>query len=177
MIGIEPALKPAVHAGGHPRVLVMATPMTLREEKFHALMQRFESDAEILRLPCPGLVEYVEQGVLEGAELEAFLANLFEPYQSHPVDCVVLGCTHYPMLKALIGGVIGHNVLLVSSAEEMAKEVRETLSMRGELAHEGNIAKHEFFTSAPNLDEFQSFGSRVFSEPIERPTHIDLSRL
>ena len=89
----------------------------------------------------------------------------------------MLGCTHYPMLKALIGGVIGHNVLLVSSAEEMAKEVRETLSMRGELAHEGNIAKHEFFTSAPNLDEFQSFGSRVFSEPIERPTHIDLSRL
>ena len=67
VIGIEPALKPAVHAGGHPRVLVMATPMTLREEKFHALMQRFESDAEILRLPCPGLVEYVEQGVLEGA--------------------------------------------------------------------------------------------------------------
>ena len=51
VIGIEPALKPAVHAGGHPRVLVMATPMTLREEKFHALMQRFESDAEILRLP------------------------------------------------------------------------------------------------------------------------------
>ena len=97
VIGIEPALKPAVHAGGHPRVLVMATPMTLREEKFHALMQRFESDAEILRLPCPGLVEYVEQGVLEGAELEAFLANLFEPYQSHPVDCVVLGCTHYPL--------------------------------------------------------------------------------
>lgn len=46
-------------------------------------MQRFESDAEILRLPCPGLVEYVEQGVLEGAELEAFLTNLFEPYQSH----------------------------------------------------------------------------------------------
>ena len=70
VIGIEPALKPAVHAGGHPRVLVMATPMTLREEKFHALMQRFESDAEILRLPCSGLVEYVEQGVLEGAELE-----------------------------------------------------------------------------------------------------------
>ena len=71
VIGIEPALKPAVHAGGHPRVLVMATPMTLREEKFHALMQRFESDAEILRLPCPGLVEYVEQGVLEGAKAVA----------------------------------------------------------------------------------------------------------
>ena len=74
VIGIEPALKPAVRAGGHPRVLVMATPMTLREEKFHALMQRFESDAEILRLPCPGLVEYVEQGVLEGA-IPLSLAN------------------------------------------------------------------------------------------------------
>lgn len=53
IIGIEPALKPAVHARENPRVLVMATPMTLREEKFHALMQKFESDADILPLPAP----------------------------------------------------------------------------------------------------------------------------
>ena len=142
----------------------------------------------------PKFVDIVEQGIrmsrgpiedLTSLASKVYIRPAFqeiardylEPLRRCEIDTLVLGCTHYPMLKALIGGVIGHNVLLVSSAEEMAKEVRETLSMRGELAHEGNIAKHEFFTSAPNLDEFQSFGSRVFSEPIERPTHIDLSRL
>ena len=127
VIGIEPALKPAVHAGGHPRVLVMATPMTLREEKFHALMQRFESDAEILRLPCPGLVEYVEQGVLEGAELEAFLANLFEPYQSHPVDCVVLGCTHYPFERETIQKLLGAGVQIFDGGAGTARETERRL--------------------------------------------------
>ena len=72
------------------------------------------------------------------------------------------------MLKALIGGVIGHNVLLVSSAEEMAKRGARNVEHARRACREGNIAKHEFFTSAPNLDEFQSFGSREFSEPIER---------
>lgn len=105
----------------------MATPMTLREEKFHALMQRFESDAEILRLPCPGLVEYVEQGVLEGAELEAFLANLFEPYQSHPVDCVVLGCTHYPFVRETIQKLLGAGVQIFDGGAGTARETERRL--------------------------------------------------
>ena len=85
VIGIEPALKPAVHAKEHPRVLVLATPMTLREEKFQALMQKFEAEAEILPLPCPGLVEFVEQGELDGNRLENFLQELFAPYVKIPV--------------------------------------------------------------------------------------------
>jgi len=105
----------------------MATPMTLREEKFHALMQRFESDAEILRLPCPGLVEYVEQGVLEGAELEAFLANLFEPYRSHPVDCVVLGCTHYPFVRETIQKLLGAGVQIFDGGAGTARETERRL--------------------------------------------------
>ena len=81
------------------------------------------------------------------------------------------------MLKALIGGVVGHSVLLVSSAEEMAKDVRETLTLRGQLASPDNVATREFFTSSDEVEEFQSFGSRVFNQEICRPTHIDLSCL
>ena len=90
-------------------------------------MQRFESDAEILRLPCPGLVEYVEQGVLEGAELEAFLANLFEPYQSHPVDCVVLGCTHYPFVRETIQKLLGAGVRIFDGGAGTARETERRL--------------------------------------------------
>lgn len=92
-------------------------------------MQRFESDAEILRLPCPGLVEYVEQGVLEGAELEAFLANLFEPYQSHPVDCVVLGCTHYPFVRETIQKLLGAGVQIFDGGAGTARETERRLKI------------------------------------------------
>ena len=86
VIGIEPALKPAVSVKENPRVLVMATPMTLREKKFHNLMQKFQDQAEIISLPCPGLVEFVERGELSGEALEHFLKNLFAPYQEAVFD-------------------------------------------------------------------------------------------
>ena len=89
VIGIEPALKPAVSVKENSRVLVMATPMTLREKKFHNLMQKFQDQAEIISLPCPGLVEFVERGELSGEALEHFLKNLFAPYQKRKVDAVL----------------------------------------------------------------------------------------
>ena len=72
VVGIEPALKPAVLSKQNARVLVMATPMTIREEKFHHLMQEYEAQAEIYPLACPGLPEFVEAGDLDGEDLKAY---------------------------------------------------------------------------------------------------------
>ena len=157
---------------------LIATEFTVASGKYAELIHKDAPECKVIGKGSPLLAALVDRGDFNQHDINTEIRTQVDNILSREkVENLILGCTHYPMLKALIGGVIGHNVLLVSSAEEMAKEVRETLSMRGELAHEGNIAKHEFFTSAPNLDEFQSFGSRVFSEPIERPTHIDLSRL
>lgn len=131
VIGIEPALKPAVLAKKNPRVLVMATPMTLREEKFRLLMEKFESEAQILPLPCPGLVEFVERGELESEELEAFLRKLFIEYQEQPVDCVVLGCTHYPFVKGMIQKVLGERVQLFDGGAGTARETYRRLKECG----------------------------------------------
>ena len=89
VVGIEPALKPAVLSKQNARVLVMATPMTIREEKFHHLMQEYEAQAEICPLACPGLPEFVEAGDLDGEDLKAYLSEKFAPYQGK-VDAVVL---------------------------------------------------------------------------------------
>ncbi|MDD6307111.1 MAG: glutamate racemase [Clostridiales bacterium] len=131
VIGIEPALKPAVHAGNHPRVLVMATPMTLREEKFQKLMQQYRAEAEIISLPCPGLVEFVERGELDSPALEQFLTTLFRDYLLHPVDCVVLGCTHYPLVKDMIQKVLGDDVQIFDGGEGTARETRRRLEEAG----------------------------------------------
>lgn len=128
VIGIEPALKPAVLAKEQPKVLVMATPMTLREEKFHHLMEKFEQDATIIPMPCPGLVEFVERGETCGEELEHFLKKLFADYARNPVDCVVLGCTHYPFVREAIQKVLGSHVKLFDGGAGTARETRRRLA-------------------------------------------------
>ncbi|MCI5920315.1 MAG: glutamate racemase [Roseburia sp.] len=127
IIGIEPALKPAVLQKEHPNVLVMATPMTLREEKFHALMKRYENEAEIISLPCPGLVEFVERGELEGEALEAYFKELFAPFADKKIDSAVLGCTHYPLVKNVIQKMLGDSVTLFDGGEGTAHETYRRL--------------------------------------------------
>ena len=127
VIGIEPALKPAVFVKAYPRVLVMATPMTLREQKFRSLMARFRERARIIPLPCPGLVEFVERGELHGERLEAFLRELFAEYQTETIDCVVLGCTHYPFVKQTIQKVLGAQTLIFDGGAGTARETQRRL--------------------------------------------------
>lgn len=131
VIGIEPALKPAVLSKENPRVLVMGTPMTIREEKFHRLMMRFQNQAQIFPLPCPGLVEFVEQGDLESQKLEEFLRQLLMPYKKQGIDAVVLGCTHYPLVREAIQKVLGEQVKLFDGGYGTAKETKRKLEAFG----------------------------------------------
>lgn len=103
IIGIEPAIKPAVTQSGkdNPTVLVMATPLTLSQEKFTALAQKYNPNADILPLPCPGLSDAVESLVDEN-KLKALLEKLFKPVSNESIDSIVLGCTHYPLVDTYI---------------------------------------------------------------------------
>ena len=102
IIGIEPAIKPASEVCEHPRVLVMATPLTLREEKFKALAEKFSSCAEFISLPCPSLAELIEAGDPDSPEIDKCLTDLLSPYKDGKIDAIVLGCTHYPHVKHVI---------------------------------------------------------------------------
>lgn len=117
VIGIEPALKPAV--AHHRRVLVLATPLTLREEKFVALMHQCAGCAEIVPLPCPELVEFVERGELDSPALTAYLARQLGPYAGR-VDAAVLGCTHFPFARRAIRAALGGNVTLYDGSDGTA---------------------------------------------------------
>ena len=127
IIGTEPAVKPAVerHPGG--RILVMATPRTLQEKKFLDLWELHRDRAEIVPVPCGGLMEFVEQGILRGPEPESFLRDLLAPFLTKPVDAVVLGCTHYPFLRAVIRRVLGPGPELLDGAEGVARQLGRRL--------------------------------------------------
>lgn len=106
IVGIEPALKPAVleHEGGH--VLVMATPATLNLEKYHALEDTWGNRAQVTSVAGEGLVELIEQGDLEADALKTRLHTLLDPYAGK-IDALVLGCTHYPFIKNQIAKTLG----------------------------------------------------------------------
>ena len=128
IVGIEPALKPAVLCMPHPRVLVMATPMTIREEKFKHLMEQYEEQAEIIPLPCPGLMDFIERGDLKGEDLHKYLEDLLYSYSNNQVDAAVLGCTHYPFARLQIQQVLGDKVKTFDGGEGTAREMKRRLA-------------------------------------------------
>ena len=131
LVGIEPAIKPAVLENPWARVVVMATPMTLRQEKFQKLMGMYEEKAEILPLPCPGLMEFVERGDLESQELRRYLTELFWTVSEKPVEVIVLGCTHYPFARDMIQEVVGEQVKIYDGGNGTAREMRRRLEEAG----------------------------------------------
>ena len=130
IVGIEPALKPAVLCMEHPRVLVMATPMTIREEKFKHLMEQYKNQAEIIPLPCPGLMDFIERGDLNGEDLHKYLQDLLYSYSDNRVDAAVLGCTHYPFARTQIQRVLGEKVKIFDGGEGTAREMKRRLGER-----------------------------------------------
>lgn len=129
IVGIEPAVKPAATWKPNCRVLVMATPMTIREEKFQMLMARYTDLAEIIPLPCPGLMDFVERGDLHSDDFRRYLEELLFVHRIHPVDSVVLGCTHYPFAKEMIREVLGPDVKVFDGGEGTAREMRRRLAV------------------------------------------------
>lgn len=137
IIGIEPALKLAADAFPGGRILVMATNVTLREEKFERLTQRFAATHQIVKVPCPGLVELIEQGKLRGAELQSLLQGYLQPHLGQKPDAVVLGCTHYPFVRSAIAGIVGDDVCILDGGEGTARETRRRLEAAGLLNQTG----------------------------------------
>ena len=133
IIGIEPALKPAVQQFPSGTIGVMATPVTLRENKFLALTERCGEGAEIIKIPAPGLVELVEAGKADSEEALRYLTDLLAPCRSR-LDALVLGCTHYPLALGNIRKVLGPRVVLLDGGEGTARETRRRLEKAGLLS-------------------------------------------
>lgn len=130
IIGIEPALKLAADRFPGGALGVMATPMTLREEKFAALMARYEGNCRVYKLPAPGLVELIEGGRADSPEAEELLKKLFDACPE-PLDALVLGCTHYPFAADTLRRVLGEKVSLLDGGDGTARETRRRLEAAG----------------------------------------------
>lgn len=137
VIGIEPALKPAALSKKHATVIVLATEMTIRENKFHELAERFADDTEIISIPAPGIVSLVEEGKENCAEMDAYLQSIFLPYREKQIDAVVLGCTHFPFAYDGIRRAFDGKVKLFDGAKGTARELKRRLTEKNLLRAAG----------------------------------------
>jgi glutamate racemase len=128
VVAMEPALKPASKCAHGGKVLVMATPLTLSLDKFQSLMERYGKDA--LPMPCPGLMELVERGIVDGSELDEYIADMRARIGGEHVDAVVLGCTHYVFLRAAIERAFPQ-AQVVDGNEGTARQLVRLLEQRG----------------------------------------------
>ncbi|MDP4144556.1 MAG: glutamate racemase [Bacillota bacterium] len=128
IIGIEPALKPAVELNREGNIIIMATPMTLAESKFNNLMKKYGARSQIVPLPCPGLVELIENGELEGDEINNYLADKLSQFLSDKIAAIVLGCTHYPFIRTEISKIADGVPIIEGSLGTIKQLNRQLLS-------------------------------------------------
>jgi len=159
IIGVEPAVKPAAEQYPGGRILVMATPMCLAGERFRELHARFSGDAEIIPVPCGGLMEFVERGELDGPVLRAYLREKLEPWLERPVDAVVLGCTHYPFLRKSIDSVLGGRAAILDGNAGITAQLHRRLREQG------------------LLNPSQTEGTVTFYNSLEDPDILERSRI
>jgi glutamate racemase len=152
IIGIEPAVKPAVGKTASGVVAVLATSATLSSDKFANLLARFGGDADILIQPCPGLVEQVETGELHGEKARALTAKYVLPLLERGADTIILGCTHYPFLAPLIREIAGPGVSIVDPNAAIALELRRRLEGKGLLSRDSSPGTDQFWTSGAPED-------------------------
>ena len=134
VVGMEPALKPASFLWKGGKILVLATPATLKQHKFQLLNEKYGEHALIR--PCAGLMEFVENGDLSGEPVRAYLRDMLSDYEGVQLDAVVLGCTHYVFLKRVLSELLP-NVPLVDGNDGTARRLTDLLEKGGLLREDG----------------------------------------
>lgn len=153
IIGIEPAVKPAVKNHKGENVVVMATPMTLKKEKFLTLMESYEEVSKIIPLPCPNLVEIIESGNTSGEEVDSYLKKLFKPFEGKKISAIVLGCTHYPFVKDAIKSALGYDPDIIDGGMGTARETQRRLKEINLINPSKESGKIEFINSKNDSEE------------------------
>ncbi len=147
IIGMEPAVKPAVSMTRTGVIGVLATAGTLNSDKFSRLQTEYGCGVQIITQACPGLVELVESGDLDGIETRQLAAEYLGNLIFRGADTIVLGCTHYPFLLPLFREIAGPDVRILDTGIPVSKEVRRQLEIRNLVAQPGKIGGLEILCS------------------------------
>ncbi len=142
IIGMEPAVKPAAAASKNNVIGVLATTGTLQSAQFAALLEHYGHGVKVVTQACVGLVERIEQGLLDQPETLSLLQTYCQPLIDAGADTIVLGCTHYPFVRQHIQQIVGPDVILIDTGAAVAKRLQQVLAEKKLLttaSHQGQL--------------------------------------
>ena len=152
IIGMEPAVKPAVSATKTGVVGVLATSGTLKSAQFAALLEHYGQGVQVVTQACIGLVECVEQGELTSTSTLALLTQYVQPLLDAKADTIVLGCTHYPFVRPLIEDLVGKDVVLIDTGAAVAKHLKHRLQENELLNALGEVGSVSFWSNSQSAN-------------------------
>jgi len=168
---IEPGARAALQKTRSGRIGVIGTEATIGSGAYTRALRQQRPDLEIYTRPCPLLVPLAEEGWTDGAIARDIVETYLSSLARSGIDTLILGCTHYPLLKPVIADVMGDGVVLVDSAEETAREVAERLRAAG-LARDGRAGRTSFFvTDVP--DRFVHIGQRFLGARVHSAVRVE----
>ena len=159
-----PEAHAAVQATRNRRIGLLATEATVASGRYEDVVRALDAGAHVASVACPKLVPLIEAGVV-GEELDAAVREYAAPLKAEGVDTVILGCTHYPMIRRVFERAFGRGTTLVFSAEETAREVAETLARKGVENDQAREGATRFLTTG-SPEEFRTLGERFLQLPI-----------
>jgi glutamate racemase len=173
---LTPEAHAAVQATRKRRVGLLATQATVASGRYEELVRTLDAGVRVVPVACPRLVPLIESGDPFGADTVAAVREYAAPLKAAGVDTVILGCTHYPLIRPIFQRVFGRDVTLVFSAEETAREVAETLARKRIENAAGREGVYRFLTTGePEL--FRSTGARFLQLPIAEVEHVTIAAL
>jgi glutamate racemase len=172
---IEPGAKAAVSATENGRIGVIGTIGTISSHSYKDAIYKFDENIEVFSYPCPLFVPLVEEGFLDKEATHLIAEEYLSPFKKQKIDTLILGCTHYPLLKKVIKEVMGERINLIDSAEETAREVKRFLLRNNLLKKKRGKPLHKFFVS-DQPEKFIQIGQRFLGKKIKEAQVIDINR-
>lgn len=163
IIGVEPAIKPAVAASYTQKIGVLATTRTIKSTRYKNLIDRFAKGVEVISVACPGLMEIVEKGLWNEGSTYRLIDQYVAPFLLAGADQVVLGCTHYPFLSRQIASRLPPGTTLVDPSIPVARELTHRLSLINKLTKENKIGREEFIVTG-DIGEPSTVISRLWNK-------------
>src|SRR6266536_5299903 len=173
---ITPEAHAAVQATRNRRIGLLATQATVDARRYARLVGDLDAGVELVAVPCPRLVPLIESDDPFAAETTAAVREYVAPLKDAGVDTVILGCTHYPLIRPILQRVFGRGVSLVFSAEETAREVAETLARKG-IEHDPVRDGIYRFLTTGDPESFRAMGARFLQLPIDEVEHVTIAEL
>jgi glutamate racemase len=173
---ITPEAHAAVQATRNRRIGLMATEATVAAGRYADLVHTLDAGVELFPVACPRLVPLIESEEPFGAKTTEAVREYAAPLKDADTDTVILGCTHYPLIRRIFERVFGRDVTLVFSAEETAREVAETLERKGIANDSRREGSYRFLTTG-DTELFRRLGERFLQLPLDGVEHVEISEL